>query len=439
MVEVIRKIWNCLVLRRIGGCLERYGMLRDSQNAYRSGRGTDSASIQFINAIEEAEELSTEMFVSSWDTKRAFDSPSKDALVHSWERLGVPARIAEYLVDMDKDGFTIVKTGLAYARVEDEGWEPLVADGVHHFVAERGTGQGDVVSPLNWDCFFDILLSALEDGSDGDYYVRTNDEGLRVANDLSYSDDLVSMSATVEGLQRKADIVCAFMSIFQMTIVVPKLRMVWFDFRRESHEGLAPYIVIHDSGWNGIDVPLRRNGEMKYLGTVYGGDHRYMTQFRATLADARRMVAVVLSKKASAGLKKAALQMCVMSKACYVAKFATWTRAQMREIEGVFSGAFRRISKNMRSYPTRMLYMTTKDGGLGFQSFTDRVMAERWGVLTRALSNPGAARTAAQGLIERVVREGGGCTIRGFREELHPTIGGKFGCPSSVTICQREG
>jgi hypothetical protein len=244
-------------------------MLRDSQNAYRSGRGTDSASIQFINAIEEAEELSTEMFVSSWDTKRAFDSPSKDALVHSWERLGVPARIAEYLVDMDKDGFTIVKTGLAYARVEDEGWEPLVADGVHHFVAERGTGQGDVVSPLNWDCFFDILLSALEDGSDGDYYVRTNDEGLRVANDLSYSDDLVSMSATVEGLQRKADIVCAFMSIFQMTIVVPKLRMVWFDFRRESHEGLAPYIVIHDSGWNGIDVPLRRNGEMKYLGTVY--------------------------------------------------------------------------------------------------------------------------------------------------------------------------
>ena len=143
LVETTRKVWNGLLLRRISRALERSGILSDSQYAFRPRRGTDSAILQLVNAIEEAQENRTELFVSSWDTRRAFDSPAKQILVRSWTRLGVPERVAKYLVDIDKKGRTIIKTDIAQEVWDREGIGGFDVDGAPNtFRAVRGTGGG---------------------------------------------------------------------------------------------------------------------------------------------------------------------------------------------------------------------------------------------------------------------------------------------------------
>jgi len=63
-----------------------------------------------INALEEAEEVSTEFHGFSWDIRNAFDTISKPILQMSWQRLGVPERVAKYIVDMGKECLTISLT-----------------------------------------------------------------------------------------------------------------------------------------------------------------------------------------------------------------------------------------------------------------------------------------------------------------------------------------
>jgi hypothetical protein len=68
--------------------------------------------------------------------------------------------------------------------------------------------------------------------------------------------------------------------------------------------------------------------------------------------------------------------MCVLTKAVYPAKFCQWDTLKMRNIEKVFTSAYKRITKNMRSFPDDLIYMAAEDGGIGMPSFTDRVFKE---------------------------------------------------------------
>ena len=92
-----------IVVSRITQIWERKGILSDSQYGFRSKRSCEGPSLQVINAQEEAEESGTELHGSPWDIKRAFDSVRKAVLVMSWERLGVPSEVANYIVDLDRN------------------------------------------------------------------------------------------------------------------------------------------------------------------------------------------------------------------------------------------------------------------------------------------------------------------------------------------------
>ena len=63
------------------------------------------------------------------------------------------------LVDLGASGYTIVRTPYAFSQLDIEG-----LDGIRDlsFNPERGTGQGDIVSPFTWLTHFDVLLTALD-------------------------------------------------------------------------------------------------------------------------------------------------------------------------------------------------------------------------------------------------------------------------------------
>ena len=59
---------------------EEHDVLSPGQYGFRRGRSCEAATIQVINALEDAEESSTEIHGFSWDIKRAFDTISKPIL-----------------------------------------------------------------------------------------------------------------------------------------------------------------------------------------------------------------------------------------------------------------------------------------------------------------------------------------------------------------------
>jgi hypothetical protein len=82
-------------------------------------------------------------------------------------------------------------------------------DAADSFSTEKGVGQGDISSPLLWIAAFDIPLTALSTVKSGFKVLDLSDLAAEVT-DIAYADDVVSMVATPEALQDKADIMSAW-------------------------------------------------------------------------------------------------------------------------------------------------------------------------------------------------------------------------------------
>ena len=156
------------------------------------GRGTTTATHEFIAALETAKELKTEIFISSWDIKRAFDSVHRDLLLKSWQRVGVPAPLAQYLIAMDEPTMMVVRTPLATLVHHLLGTDGLRQHNLA-FAAGRGAAQGGVDSTTVFAAFIDILLCSLSDVIGGEFYISDVDGQLYSTPPLSYVDDLLSI------------------------------------------------------------------------------------------------------------------------------------------------------------------------------------------------------------------------------------------------------
>ena len=226
LCEALRKVWTSLVLSKINKTFKKYHVLDVAQHGYQRGKSTSTASMIHINALEDAEELEHDLHRTSYDLKKAFDSVSKPLILLSWQRLGVPLEIAEWLTNMDIGGTTIVKTPYAqlvwdllpYYAVDTKGDYPPGHEAcekpiLESFDAIRGTGQGDVSSPPCWTAVMDIILTALrklDHNNPAVAYYRADGPNLYASEESAYADDKESNCSSAEHLQEKADLVSAF-------------------------------------------------------------------------------------------------------------------------------------------------------------------------------------------------------------------------------------
>jgi len=76
LIEALRKIWISIPIRRIQGFWEKGG-LRPEQHGFRRGHSTEGPILEMVNTIETAQDFGSDLYVGSWDWKRAFDSVPK--------------------------------------------------------------------------------------------------------------------------------------------------------------------------------------------------------------------------------------------------------------------------------------------------------------------------------------------------------------------------
>ena len=208
LVEAVRKVWSKLVLGKMKEVWKQTPLLDEAQHGYTAHRSTMTASLLHINLLEDAIHRNSELHTSSYDLSKAFDSVSKNIMRIAWRRLGVPKDVVEWLVEMDINGVTIVRTPYAAEQWNKHGYQSVqLPDGadcpvssstpiealLEAFTATRGTGQGDVTSPTCWLALFDILLLALHRDSVSSTttrLVRGGGNSSYAAHETAYADDL---------------------------------------------------------------------------------------------------------------------------------------------------------------------------------------------------------------------------------------------------------
>jgi ribonuclease HI len=390
LVEVVRKTWIALIIHRVNVCWKKYDMLHPSQHGFRSSRGTDTALLGLQAMFEQSASSDSPLYLSSWDISKAFDSPSKNVLRFAWSRLGVPKNISNFLVSLDEGGHTIVRTPYSqnkwnrkrYAGFPEgtEKTKALFLDAV------RGTGQGDVGSPLNWDALFDILLCALSMVKENRFYTHGSTERLYPIPDIAYADDLLSGMSTMEGIQEKAKIVSAFAIVFGLDIAKTKLRS-FIHNSHTLHSSTPRSFFIYTSGWVAHSVPIATAGSLKSLGMVYdiSSTQLHKTQFELTKLRAERSCNIIRRTRGSRAQLRVVVSTCIAKRAEYTGKFSSWTESQMDELDKVFTQTYKQLSSNHSTYPDALVYLPRELGGLGYPKVSDSINSAKHSIQQRHL------------------------------------------------------
>ena len=433
LIEVARKLWAGIFVNRIKCFWQTWQVIHNSQHAYTAERGVDTVHTQHRNMVEEAEEIAASLYYSSWDVKRAFDRVPKAAIRMALHRTGIPLELANYLVDLDEGGRTIVSTPLTRRILREQGINGFAVDDTTQapcFIAEVGSGQGDIPSPFNWKAFFDILLVALAEDSDTPFLVRSENHTLTPADETGYADDLLSSSGKLEGLQTKADMVSAFSIIFGLEIAVHKLRVAKLQWGAED-EDREETLIIHQGEWgNTIEVQVRKTDNsidagVKYLGHFYNDNNTCRKQYNIVTAQIRQDFMTLKAKTGPPDLKTDIAEAGILSKAVYSGKLSSWSLDEMEKIDTLFATHHRQILGIEAHYPTELIYAPKEVCGVGITRFSDRVNNEKLRMVHRALrSEPPTAR-AMEGLLHRALRYAGTAAQPGIAQEFELPMTGE--------------
>ena len=239
-------------------------------------------------------------------------------------------------------------------------------------------------SPLNWIAAFDILLCALSTVNEGSFYIRRHTNVLEPAHDIAYADDLISGMSTRQGLQLKADIVSAFSIIFGLDIATNKLRtFLHFPTGVIPPSSQHQNITIFTTGWTNHSITVSTTGTLKVLGKLYdiSSVDIHKTQFEHTLRRVTIGANMISRARGHPHMRRMALRSCIALRAQYTGQFSSWTDKQLKLLDIPFSAAYRKLTSNTFAFPTDLLYLPHKLGGLGLHRTSDGIQAAKNSIL----------------------------------------------------------
>ena len=402
LVEVMRKIWVGLIMKKIATFWEKYDLIDKSQHAYLRGRGTHTVLQQLLNSLEAARDFKTNLYKSSFDMKQAFDSVCRRLLLWCLVRLKIPKGLAAYLISLDADGEVFVKCP-KNLNILERGVEALLKEG-RRFKAEKGVGQGDLPSPLFWVAVLDPLLVTLRN-QPSEFKVQDLNGNTHPAEDLGFADDLQSLEASAVALQNKSNLVSAWCIYTGIQISSTKMRT--FGSHWGIHKGGNPKLITYTKGWVPTEVEMKMDGTMKSLGVKFDMHVDNQVQKRECIATITEKGVKINQAQARRRDKMLALSYMLLTNVVYRSQHCPWHLEEYEELETAYIKQVKIAAKLISGFSTRLITMNKRDGGLGITSTITAAMEWKRKSLLELTHRGGAMSLAMQGQLSRMLRESG--------------------------------
>jgi hypothetical protein len=398
LLDSLRKTWERLILNIIQKTCMKHGSYQSNQHC-RPQNGTDVALLTLRATLEKAQNVKEHIKITSWDMKKAFDSVSKPNLMMAWMRQGVPRDVAQWIVNLDTEGLTLIRTPIAKAA-----WKAHIRRFQRpkptkqlpkSFSPVRGTAQGAVLSPENWNALFDTLLRALEIAAEESPQLNTALRKL-LNRDIAFADDLFSTTTETSHMQKKGQIISAFTLIFGLDIATQKLRAFHINYNDKQGvytRGRRPISInIYKSGWTPheiqlINPPPRAKYEpahLTYLGIPIDLNNTTNALFDHIKRKAEQTCTLICNARASTKGKLAVLQSHLYGFFNYFLPHLACPLETIRnELDPILSKAYKRITLNPYYYPSALLYAAKEDSGFGFTPPSDLTVALKLKMINR--------------------------------------------------------
>ena len=158
-------------------------------------------------------------------------------------------------------------------------------------------------------------------------------------------------------------------------------------------------MTIRGPAWTAIEIPSRQDGATNYLGCMTDFNYSGKASKEETVKIAKTSTAAIEGCKASPETKLMLTSRIVNLKLCYKAARSTRSPAEYRDIDKVMNGMYRRITKNIASFPTALLYADRKLWGFGIKRLSTITPMAKLKVMLRSLKTTFPGCVAGAGIV----------------------------------------
>ncbi|KAJ9521498.1 hypothetical protein QJQ45_008788 [Haematococcus lacustris] len=197
LANTVYKLWTSLITKILTEYAEANGMLSKNQAGFRSHRNTTQQLQMLVMALEDAKLAKADIYALLVDFTSAFNTTCQDKLLWIMHDLGFPTDATDAVKDLYTGATTRFRTPYGPTN-------PVPVD--------RGTIQGDSLSPFLFLIYIEPLLRWLQVGARGyKFKSATVDSGERaIVSSIDYADDIAILCNTLRNLRCQADKLSAF-------------------------------------------------------------------------------------------------------------------------------------------------------------------------------------------------------------------------------------
>ena len=188
LADTMTKLYTGLLAECMTDFAEYHDILSSSQEGFRRDKGTARQLLMMQNVLSDAKIFGNDIYLMYVDFSSAFNTIDHDKLLIIMHDLGFPIDCIEAVKDLYTDAET----------------EFILPNGnTAPIKIERGTIQGDSLSPLLFLIFLEPLLRWLHSGGRGYPMSSLRTEGTKISS-LAYADDLCAMTSCSADLAMQA-------------------------------------------------------------------------------------------------------------------------------------------------------------------------------------------------------------------------------------------
>ena len=199
------KLWTGLIQECLNTYANHYNILSNSQEGFRKYRNTMRQLHTLVKVLSDAKLSEQNLFMLYIDFSSAFNTIDHGKLLQIMYDLGFPTDAINVIEDLYTNATTQVKLPMGKT------------DAV---LINRGTIQGDSLSPFLFLIFMEPLLRWLQSGGRGYQYgyLRQSTIGDHTTSAMVYAYDLLAVSSNINDLVKQAHKIEAFTNWEGMTV-----------------------------------------------------------------------------------------------------------------------------------------------------------------------------------------------------------------------------
>ncbi|KAJ9511604.1 hypothetical protein QJQ45_007365 [Haematococcus lacustris] len=205
LANTIYKLWTSLITKTLYEYAEANGMLSKCQAGFRSHRDTTQQLQMLVMALEDAKLAKADIYALMVDFTSAFNTTCQDKLLWIMHDLGFPTDATDAVKDLYTGATTRFKT--PYGPTD-----PVRVD--------RGTIQGDSLSPFLFLIYIEPLLRWLQVGARGYKFqsVENDSDNRYTIGSIDYADDVAILCNSISNTRVQADKLSAYSDLGHLII-----------------------------------------------------------------------------------------------------------------------------------------------------------------------------------------------------------------------------